>query len=76
MTIRLIYGKIFLSDSNRFKGGKNMAKVISVVNQKGGVDTIRQECFKMERLLENKKEWGAIWQVAYGIHNLPCLLVR
>lgn len=37
MTIRLIYGKIFLSDSNRFKGGKNMAKVISVVNQKGGV---------------------------------------
>ncbi len=45
-------------------------------NQKKVIDTIRQECFKMERLLENKKEWGAIWQVAYGIHNLPCLLVR
>lgn len=37
MTIYLLYGKIFLSDGNQFKGGKNMAKVISVVNQKGGV---------------------------------------
>lgn len=37
MTIYYIYVKIFLSDGNQFKGGKNMAKVISIVNQKGGV---------------------------------------
>ena len=45
-------------------------------NQKKVIDTIRQECLKIECLLKNKKEWKKIWQVAYGIHNLPCLLVR
>lgn len=45
-------------------------------NQKKVIDTIRQECLKMENLLKNKKEWRNIWQVAYGIHNLPDLFVQ
>lgn len=45
-------------------------------NQKKVIDIIRQECLKMECLLKNKKEWKNIWQAAYRIHNLPCLLVR
>lgn len=45
-------------------------------NQKKVVDTIRQECLKMESLIKNKKEWGNIWRAAYRIHNLPDLFIR